>query len=186
MPDLKNAAKEAQAIAKLYQTQAFLEQKATERVLRSQVEESEIVHLAAHGEYNNRNPLFSTIHLAQDEREQYDGRLEVHEVYGLNLARAKLVVLSACETNIGDLSKGDELVGLNRAFIYAQTPTVIASLWSVDDEPTSLLMEQFYTYLRRGMNKAQALRQAQQVVRKIYPHPYFWAAFSLTGDGGKL
>ncbi len=186
LPRLENAAREAQAIAKMYKTKAFLEQEATESILRSRAEESEIVHLAAHGEYNNRNPLFSTIHLAEDKPKGHDGRLEVHEVYGLNLKQATLVVLSACETNIGDLSQGDELVGLNRAFIYAQTPTVIASLWNVDDESTRILMEQFYTYLRKGMDKAKALREAQKEVRKEYPHPYFWAAFSLTGDGGKL
>ena len=184
MPKLQSAAKEAETIARLYKTQAFLEGEATESILRAKAEESAIVHLAAHGEYNNRNPLFSTIYLAKDEQDRHDGLLEVHEVYGLNLARANLVVLSACETNIGDLSKGDELVGLNRAFIYAQAPTVIASLWSVDDESTRLLMEQFYSYLRQGTSKAKALRQAQKVVRETYPHPFFWAAFSLTGDGG--
>ena len=84
------------------------------------------------------------------------------------------------------MSKGDEIVGFNQAFIYAGTPTVIASLWSVDHKTQKLLMEQFYTYLRDGMDKAEALRQAQRAVREQYPHPYFWAAFSLTGDGGKL
>ena len=87
------------------------------------------------------------------------------------------------------MSKGDEVVGLNRAFLYAGTPgtpTVIASLWTVDDEPTKLLMEDFYNYLRKGMDKAEALRRAQQAVKNKYSHPYFWAAFSLSGDGGKL
>lgn len=186
MPKLKNAAKEAETIAKLYKAKAFLEREATEIVVRSKAEESKIVHLAAHGEYNDRNPLFSNIYLAKDEQNKHDGRLEVHEVYEMNLEKANLVVLSACETNIGDLSKGDEVVGLNRAFIYGGTPTVIASLWSVDDEPTGLLMKQFYTHLRDGMDKAKALAQAQKAVQKEYPHPYYWAAFSLTGDGRKL
>ena len=180
------AAEEAEAIAKLYKAEALLARQATESVMRSKAAQSVIVHLAAHGEYNERNPLFSTIYLAKDEQNKHDGRLEVHEVYGLNLVRSKLVVLSACETKIGDLSKGDEIVGLNRAFIYSGTPTVIASLWNVSDESTRLLMEQFYIYLRRGMDKAEALRRAQQVVREEYPHPKHWAAFSLTGDGGKL
>ena len=186
---LIHAQNEAETIASLYGTKALIGPNATETVVRSKVEESKIVHLAAHGEYNDRNPLFSNIYLAKDEQNNQDGHLEVHEVYGLNLEKASLIVLSACETNIGDLSKGDEVVGLNRAFLYAGTPgtpTVIASLWTVNDESTRILMEQFYTYLREGMDKAEALREAQKEVRKKYSHPYFWAAFSLTGDGGKL
>jgi CHAT domain-containing protein len=97
-----------------------------------------------------------------------------------------LVVLSACQTNLGELSQGDEVIGLNRALIYAGTPTVVASLWQVDDEATSVLMQWLYTHLKEGMGKAEALRQAQIDVRKDFPHPYFWAAFVLMGDGGKL
>lgn len=76
-------------------------------------------------------------------------------------------------------------MGLNRAFLYAGTPTVISSLWNVDDAATGLLMERFYTHWQAGMGKAEALQQAQKDVREKYPHPYYWAAFVLTGDGGK-
>jgi len=112
--------------------------------------------------------------------------LEVHEVYGLDLTNAGLVVLSACETQLGELSAGDEVVGLTRAFFFAGTPSVVATLWSVDDEPTKTLMEHFYTHLRQGVGKAEALRQAQLDVREEYPHPYYWSAFVLSGDGGEM
>jgi CHAT domain-containing protein len=113
--------------------------------------------------------------------------LEVHEVYGLDLAAATgLAVLSACQTQISALSARIEVVGLNRAFLYAGTPSVMASLWSVDDEATALFMERFYTHLRAGMGKAEALRQAQIEVRAEFPHPYYWAAFVLTGDPGEV
>ena len=95
-----------------------------------------------------------------------------------------LVVLSDCNTQVGELSQGDEIVGLNRAFLYTGTPTVIASLW-IDGAATGLLREQFYTHLKTGMKKAEALRQAQIEVRAEYPYPYYWPAFSLTGDGGR-
>jgi CHAT domain-containing protein len=154
---------------------------ATESAVRSKAGQASIIHLAAHGEFNPYNPLFSAIHLAGDA--QNDGRLEAHEVYGLDLTAAtELVVLSACQTNVGAVSAGDEVVGLNRAFIYAGTPTVIASLWNVDDAATALIMERFYTHLRSGANKGEALRQAQIEVRAKYPHPFYWAAFVLTGD----
>jgi hypothetical protein len=84
------------------------------------------------------------------------------------------------------LNAGDELVGLTRAFFFAGTPTVVASLWNVDDEATALLMEHFYTYLGQGMGKAAALRQAQLEVMEDYPDPYYWAGFVLSGDGGKV
>lgn len=96
------------------------------------------------------------------------------------------MVLSACQANPGNLSEGDELVGLMRACIFAGTPNVVASLWVIDDEATSLLMEHFYTHLRDGMGKAKALRQAQIEVREEYPNPYYWAAFVLSGDGGAV
>jgi CHAT domain-containing protein len=121
--------------------------------------------------------------LAPDTRN--DGNLEVHEIYGLDLARADLVVLSACQTQLGAQSAGDDVVGLNRAFIYAGAPTVVASLWTVDDEATGSFMTAFYKHLRQGQGKAAALRQAQLETRERYPHPYYWAAFVLTGDPGR-
>jgi CHAT domain-containing protein len=105
-------------------------------------------------------------------------------VYGLDLANADLVTLSACETQLGVLSQGDDFVGLNRAFIYAGTPSVVASLWSVNDQATALLMTAFYRHLREGRGKADALQAAQAETRTQFPHPYYWAAFVLTGDPG--
>jgi CHAT domain-containing protein len=110
--------------------------------------------------------------------------LEVHEVYGLDLKEADLVALSACETQLGRLTGGDELVGLQRAFIYAGTPSLVGTLWSVDDEATAELMLRFYHHLQDGVGKAAALRQAQLETMAEHPHPYFWAAFGLVGDPG--
>jgi CHAT domain-containing protein len=81
------------------------------------------------------------------------------------------------------LSAGDELVGLTRAFFFAGTPSIIASLWRVDDAASALLMARFHSHLRDGLSKAEALRQAQLEVREEYPNPFFWAAFVLSGDG---
>ncbi len=182
---LNFAEQEVKAIAELYDGQPLIGKAATESTVRSGVHNASILHLAAHGEYNPFNPLFSAIYLAGDA--DNDGRLEVREIYGLDLkAATDLVVLSACQTQLGELSAGDEVVGLNRAFLYAGAPTVVASLWNVDDEATALLMERFYIHLREGMGKAQALRQAQVELRAKYPHPYYWAAFVLTGDAGPI
>ena len=183
------AEQEAESIAAVYQTDAFVRESATESVVREQASASTVLHLAAHGVFNPVAPLQSLIALAPDDNAHdnraSDGWLTVGEVYGLDLENADLVVLSACESQLGDLTAGDELVGLTRAFFFAGTPTVVASLWSVDDEATGLLMERFYTHLQAGMGKAEALRQAQIETREEYPNPYYWAAFVLSGDGGE-
>ncbi len=186
------AGEEAQAIAALYGVEPLIEEAATEEAVREGVAAANILHLAAHGEFNAVAPLNSLIALAPDPDESYNGWLTVGEVYGLDLSNTNLVVLSACETHLDSrvleigqgVTAGDELVGLTRAFIYAGTPSIITSLWSVDDEATSLLMERFYTHLQAGMDKAKALRQAQIEMREDYPNPYYWAAFVLSGDGG--
>ncbi|MCP4406577.1 MAG: tetratricopeptide repeat protein [Gammaproteobacteria bacterium] len=176
------AEKEAKSIAKLFGVEPLIGEAATETAVREQVSEANILHLAAHGQFNPVAPLNSLIALAPDETN--DGWLTVGESYGLDLENTDLVVLSACETNLGDLSAGDELVGLTRALIFAGTPSVIASLWAVEDEATSLLMERFYTHLQDGTGKAEALRQAQIEVREEYPNPYYWSGFVLSGDPG--
>ncbi|NIR96264.1 MAG: CHAT domain-containing protein, partial [Gammaproteobacteria bacterium] len=186
---LEFAAQEAIHVGNLYNTQAFINADATESIFWSKASDAGIVHLAAHGIYNRYNPLFSTIYLTgNDEGDSHgDGQLQVHEIYGLDLrSHTDLVVLSACDSAVGDLSSGDEIVSLNRALLYAGTPTVLASLWKVDDKPTYLLMKHFHDNLKGGMSKATALRLAQQEVRKDYPSPYYWAGFVLTGDGGNI
>jgi len=187
LPPLAFAAQEANLVAELFGVEAMVGDAASEFALQSQVANASILHLAAHGSFDPNAPLFSRIWLAPGE--DADGRLNVHEVYGLDLENADLVVLSACQTNQGELSVGDEIVGLNRAFLYG-APTVVSSLWSVDDEATGVLMEAFYTSLLDGMEKAQALQHAQQAVRTdpahpAWAHPYYWAAFVLSGDPGQ-
>jgi CHAT domain-containing protein len=192
------AEKEAQSIAKLFGVEPLLGQAATEGTVREQATGAGVVHLAAHGYYNAKAPLSSLIALAPDpdsvdnspftidNSQLADGWLTVGEVYGLDLSQTGLVVLSACQTQLGELSAGDEVVGLTRAFFFAKTPTVVASLWNVDDEATAFLMERFYTHLRAGMGKAEALRQAQIETMVEYPEPFYWAAFVMSGDGGEV
>src|SRR2546430_15760409 len=96
----------------------------------------------------------------------------------LMVLHARLLVLSACETVLGQLSRGDEVVGLQRAFLYAGTPAVVTTLWKVDDKATYDLIRAFYTRLEKA-GPVEALRQAQLETIATYPHPYQWAAFNL-------
>ena len=92
-------------------------------------------------------------------------------------------MLSACETGLARVTGGDEVIGLGRGFIFAGTPSLIASLWTVDDLATAITVKRFYRYLYAGVSKAEALRQAQRFVRDHHNrHPAYWASFGLTGD----
>ena len=139
-----------------------------------------IVHVASHGEFNSDTPLLSCLRLSAGDGE--DGRLETREIFSLNLD-AYLITLSACNTAIGKLTEGDEVIGLTRAFIFAGTPSILGTIWSVNDESTSIFMNHFYENLKE-MDKFKSLQQAQiAMLRSVkYSHPYHWAGFQLVGD----
>jgi len=186
------AEREARAVADLFDVPAHLKAEATESRLWEEAPAARHIHIAAHAEFNETAPQFSRLYLGADEAPEaasasrHDGLLETREVWSLRLDNADLVTLSGCQTQLGQLSAGSELIGLSRAFIYAGTPSLVASLWSVEDRSTAYLMERFYGYLREGRAKAQALRQAQLDTRDVYASPYHWAAFTLIGDMGEV
>jgi CHAT domain-containing protein len=151
---------------------------ATESWLKNNIGDYQIIHVASHGEFDPINPLFSSLKLTRDESD--DGNFEVNEVFGLDI-KADIVTLSACQTGLGDLVGGDELVGLNRAFIYAGTNAILSSLWRVSDISTAVLIKHFYRNYGKE-DKAESLRKAQLLVKRFYPHPSYWAGFNLTGD----
>jgi CHAT domain-containing protein len=107
-------------------------------------------------------------------------------VTDLALAGTELVVLSACDTGLGDLEPGEGVLGLRRSFLIAGARTLVMSLWKVPDEQTQQLMEAFYRLLRQGRPRVEALREAQLQIREHSPQPRSWAAFICQGDGGPL
>ena len=159
---------ETSEIKKLYPSSSvLLGKEATRLKAKDLSSQHDILHFAAHAELNAEDPLSSAILLAKGNGDK--GRLEVREIFELDL-NASLVVLSGCETGLGKLSSGDELVGLTRAFVYAGTPSVVASLWKVDDASTAHLMSSFYRNLKTK-SKMESLRQAQlEMIRgKVRP-----------------
>jgi len=185
-PDLGNpkfdlAYAQAEAIAVTRdrpRSRVLLRKDANETAFRQYGGAFRYLHFATHGEFNADAPLKSALLLARDD--QSDGLLTVDKLYSLRLD-ADLVTLSACETGLGKIANGDDVVGLTRGFLYAGASTIVASLWQVDDQATSYLMTRFYDNLERT-DKREALRSAQLDARKKYPHPYYWAAFQLTGN----
>jgi CHAT domain-containing protein/tetratricopeptide (TPR) repeat protein len=118
--------------------------------------------------------------------EAEDGLLTAEDVTGLDLLATELVVLSACETGLGQAHVGEGVFGLRRAFVLAGAKTLVMSLWKVPDEPTCELMEDFYRRLLAGEGRAEALRQAQLALQAKYPDPFYWGAFICQGDPGPL
>jgi CHAT domain-containing protein len=176
--DLRFAQDEALAVVqKVPQSRALVRKEATESAFRQYASGFRYVHFATHGEFDADAPLHSALLLAKDGRS--DGRLTVDKLYSTRID-ADLVTLSACETGLGKVANGDDVVGLTRGFLYAGASTVVASLWKVDDHATSALMIRFYEELRSG-DKREALRAAQLAARAQFTHPFFWAAFQLTG-----
>ena len=111
-----------------------------------------------------------------------DGVLTAYEVTSLNLDSTYLVVLSACETGLGEIKNGEGVYGLQRGFNVAGARYLLMSLWKVDDFATSMLMGQFYNNWLKTGNIHQAFTDAQQFVRADYPHPYYWGSFILLGN----
>jgi CHAT domain-containing protein len=176
---LKHAEEEAVAIAKLLPaSKVLLRDDAKRSAVRSEGGRYGILHFASHGQFDPDRPLNSALLLSPEPGS--DGRLTVGDLYSLELD-ANLVTLSACETGLGRLANGDDVVGLTRGLLYAGVSSIVSSLWSVDDLATRDLMVGLYSNLA-GMDKAEALRQAQLAVKKQRPHPFFWAAFVLTGN----
>jgi CHAT domain-containing protein len=176
---LPGTLQETDAIAALYPN-AILATEAgfTHDQVRTALLTHEVVHLATHGIYDERAPMFSALLTAGAAGKQT--RLAVYEFPEMNI-RARTVILSACETGKGKLSGGDEISGLTQSILLAGADTVVSSLWQVSDSSTVLLMQGFHRRLLAGESPAQALRESALDVRKQYPEPFYWAPFVVTG-----
>jgi CHAT domain-containing protein len=145
-----------------------------------------IVHFATHGLLDAERPSLSglVLSLVDEHGAPQDGYLRLRDIYNMGLG-ADLVVLSACQTALGKAVKGEGLIGLARAFMYAGAPTVVASLWEVDDLATAELMKSFYgAMLHRHLPPTAALRAAQLELSHTarWAPPYYWAGFTVQGD----
>lgn len=143
------------------------------------------IHVATHGLLDAERPQFTGVVLSLVGNKANDGFLRTDEIFNLKL-RTPLVMLSACETGLGKEKRGEGVIGLTRAFMYAGAPTVGVSLWSVADKSTAELMTDFYGHLLGATPKpaATALREAQlaMIAKKNYSAPFYWAPFVLVGE----
>ncbi len=158
--------------------------KATEDFVKSgELANYRIIHIATHGFVNPVEPKFSGILLAQDTSSIEDGILFSSEIYNIRL-NAELTVLSACETGLGKISRGEGIIGLTRALLYAGSQNILVSLWKVADESSAQLMVDFYNhYLNENTDFSESLHKAKlnMIENKKYAHPYYWSPFILIG-----
>ena len=188
LPDAEN---EVKTISNLIggSPEVYIGANASEKIFKEQADKYRIIHLASHFEMNDYDPLYSKVVFSRSKDSREDGYLQTYEVFDLKL-NADLVVLSACNTALGKLSKGEGLIGISRAFLYAGVPSMLVSLWNVEDKATSLIMENFYKYLKQGMSKNEALRFAKLDYLKNadqdHKDPFFWAPFVLFGNSDPI
>ncbi|MBU3671032.1 MAG: CHAT domain-containing protein [Sinobacteraceae bacterium] len=179
--DLPFAETEGKYIAQsIPSSEIFARAQASEEIFKARAPMFRMLHVASHGEFNGANALQSRLLLAKSGTE--DGSLTVGDLYNMRLD-ADLVTLSACETGLGKVQTGDDVLGLTRGFLFAGSSNIVASQWKVDDQATGVLMQHFYANLSAGKPKREALRDAQRETRKAFAHPFYWAAFYLTGLG---
>ena len=183
---LPGAIEEVNTIAKLLNGQAFTNQLATETRFKQTAQTYKILHLSMHALLENQNPLYSKMLFSQTNDTLNDGLLNAAELYNMEL-NADLVALSACNTGLGQLSKGEGIMSLSRAFAYAGCSSTLMSLWKVSDYTTSDLMVSFYENLNQGLSKDEALCQAKlnylnNTKVETLSHPYFWAGFITAGN----
>jgi CHAT domain-containing protein len=177
---LPGAEQEAKTIAQLLTTQPLIGDAATKSAVTQRMQTAQVIHLATHGLLDTfRGDVPGAVVLAAGRDK--DGLLTAGEIAAMKLT-ADLMVLSACSTGKGDIT-GDGVIGLSRAIALAGVPSVIVSLWDVDDASTAQLMTEFYrNWQERKLNKAQALRQAMLTTRQSFRDPWNWAAFNLIGE----
>jgi CHAT domain-containing protein len=191
---LPEAERQVKRLARLYgpaRSKIYIGPEAREDRVKTEAAQYRILHLAAHGIFNDQNPMYSQLVLSKsdgnpegDGEMGEDGMLEAWEIMKLDL-KTDLVVLSACETGRGRIGNGEGMVGLTWAFFVAGAPTTIASQWQVESVSTSELMVEFHRNLNLQKSKAQALRLAslKLLKSKLYQHPLFWAGFIVIGNG---
>ena len=182
LSNLPGAEREGRAVAALLGTPLLTGAAATENAVIERMTSARTIHMATHGYAYASEARARDSFVALAPTATRDGRLTVGEILDeVNGLSAELVVLSACQTGLGDMKDAEGTVGLQRAFLAKGARSVLVTLWSVDDAVTERLMLSFYRHWTAGASKTTALQSAQEEIRKTHPNPRYWAAFQLVG-----
>jgi len=176
---------EVKQLSKSFQGTFAYGEKATERYFKETATKYGVIHLAMHGVLDKQFPMLSSLAFTENRDSTENNFLHAYEIARMDL-NANLVVLSACETGYGKFEQGEGIISLARSFMYAGTPSLVVSLWEVNDQSTASIMKAFYKYLIQGQSKDAALKQAKidylEKAEGIAAHPAFWSPFIQIGD----
>jgi CHAT domain-containing protein/tetratricopeptide (TPR) repeat protein len=182
---LPAAEKEVLNLANIFKGSFLTNMDANEQHFKDQAADYAIIHLAMHGLLNKNKPILSSLAFSENGDSLQDNFLQAYEISQMQL-HADLVVLSACETGYGKVEKGEGVMSLARSFMYAGVPSMMVSMWQVNDKSTSIIMQLFYQELAKGKNKAEALQTAKlsyiEMADDVAAQPAFWAAFIQIGN----
>lgn len=186
---IPGAKEEVEKIVRIVRGKFFENKDATESNFKRYAEDYTILHLAMHGVIDNENPLYSKLVFTATNDSVEDNLLNTHEVYNLNL-NARLAVLSSCSSGEGILQKGEGIMSLARGFSYAGCPSLLMTLWEIEDKASVELMVTFYKYLKKGYSKDIALQKSKLDLinnnMAMFSHPFFWSSFQCIGDSSPL
>lgn len=186
---LPGAKVEVKNITKIIEGEMYVDDFASETRFKEKADSYDILHLAMHTILDDENPMYSKLVFSQPGDSLNDGLLNTHEIYNMNL-NAKMVVLSACNSGDGKFLKGEGVMSLARGFFYAGCPSLVMTLWTVEDLSGSILMSSFYKFLSQSFPKDVALQQAKleylESADPLKSHPYFWSGYVAIGDTHSL
>lgn len=187
---IKGAREEAIAISEMLGGELYLDREATESRFRQRANSMPVIHLAMHTLLNDSDPMYSKMIFDFNDDGPNDGMLNTYEVYDIPVTKSKMVVLSSCNTGSGQFKKGEGVLSLARGFFYSGSPTVVMSLWEVEDQSGSDIVKLFYSNLKRGYSKSKALRRARREYLdeavQMRSHPYFWSTLVIMGDDSPI
>jgi len=189
LPDLPLAREEAIYVADITRGSIFSDKDAKESVYKAESGKYDIIHLAMHTILSDDDPMHSTMIFSSENDTIEDSYLKTYEVYGIPL-KAKMVVLSSCNTGIGRLSSGEGILSLARGFTYSGSQSVVMSLWEIEDKSGTDIVKMFYDNLKKGFSKSTSLRKARisylKQADQLRSHPYFWATLVIYGNNDSL
>ena len=186
---LLNAQEEVSNVLDIFHGKVFKNAEATESNFKLNSPKYDVLHLAMHTLMDDEDPMYSKMVFTLNNDTVNDGYLNTFEIYDLNL-KAQLAVLSACNTGSGKILNGEGIMSLARGFIYSGVPSIVMTLWEVDDKSGADIMTRFYTHLKEGVSKDVALQQAKieylNSASQLRAHPYFWSAYVNIGNSNPL
>lgn len=187
--DLPYARQEAEYVANITGGKLFENDEAKESVYKTEAGKFDIIHLAMHTFLNDKDPMNSTLIFSPENDTTEDCYLKTYEVYGIPL-KAKMVVLSSCNTGTGLLYTGEGILSLARGFIYSGSQSVVMSMWEIDDNSGTDIIKMFYKNLKKGYSKNVALKKARitwlKTSDQLRSHPYFWSTLVIYGNNSPL